>query len=89
MVQQQVTITNKLGLHLRAAALLVKTASSFEAEIRLRKGDMEVDAKSIMAVLGLEGALGVELLVTADGSDEEMALRTLVGLIEAKFDEGE
>jgi phosphocarrier protein HPr len=89
MVQQQVTITNKLGLHLRAAALLVKTASGFEAEIRLRKGDMEVDAKSIMAVLGLEGALGVELLVTADGSDEEMALRTLVGLIEAKFDEGE
>jgi phosphocarrier protein HPr len=89
MVQQQVTITNKLGLHLRAAALLVKTASGFEAEIRLRKGDMEVDAKSIMAVLGLEGALGVELLVTADGSDEEMALRALVGLIEAKFDEGE
>ena len=89
MLERELQITNKLGLHLRAAALLVKIASGFEAEIRLRKGDMEVDAKSIMGVLGLEGALGVELSVSADGLDEESALRAIVGLIEAKFDEGE
>lgn len=89
MVQRRVTITNKLGLHLRAAAVLVQTASAFEADVHLHKGDMEVDAKSIMGVLGLEGGMGVELLVTASGSDEERALRAVVGLIEAKFNEGE
>jgi phosphocarrier protein len=89
MVQRRVTITNKLGLHLRAAAVLVQTASAFESDVHLHRDDMEVDAKSIMGVLGLEGGIGVELLVSADGSDEESALRAVVGLIKAKFNEEE
>ena len=82
-------ITNKLGMHLRAAAELVKTASEFESEIRLSREGIVVDAKSIMALLGLEGAQGVEVTVTADGPDAEDALRAVVGLIEAKFNEDE
>ncbi len=82
-------ITNLLGMHLRAAAELVKTASQFESEIRLSRDDIVVDAKSIMALLGLEGAQGVEVAVSADGKDEEDALRAVVGLIEAKFNEDE
>jgi len=82
-------ITNLLGMHLRAAAELVKTASQFESEIRLSRDDIVVDAKSIMALLGLEGAQGVEVTVSADGKDEEDALRAVVGLIEAKFNEDE
>ena len=89
MVERDVKITNKLGLHLRAAAVLVQTASSFESDIHLRKGDVEVDAKSIMGVLGLEAAQGTELKIIAQGSDEEAAVRAIVGLIEAKFNEEE
>lgn len=89
MVERKVIITNKLGLHLRAAAVLVKTASGFESDVRVRKGSVEVDAKSIMGVLGLEGAVGSELTVKARGPDEQEALAAVVGLIEAKFNEEE
>jgi phosphocarrier protein len=89
MVERSVMITNKLGMHLRAAAELVKAASRFQSEILVAREDIVVDAKSIMALLGLEGARGVEVTVTADGIDEEDALRVVVGLIEAKFNEGE
>jgi phosphocarrier protein HPr len=89
MVERNVIVTNKLGLHLRAAALLVKTASTFRSEVRIRKGGVEVDAKSIMGILGLEGAVGSELTVKARGPDEREALAGVVGLIEAKFNEEE
>jgi phosphocarrier protein HPr len=89
MVEEQVVITNKLGLHLRAAALLVQTASAFESDVRIRKNDVEVDAKSIMGVLGLEASIGVSLIIRASGSDEEGALRAIRGLVEMKFNEEE
>lgn len=89
MVEHAATITNKLGLHLRAAASLVQTAAAYKSDVRIRKGDIEVDAKSIMGVLGLEAPLGVEVIVTARGPDEDSALRAIVGLIEAKFNEEE
>jgi phosphotransferase system HPr (HPr) family protein len=89
MVEQKVTITNKLGLHLRAAAQLVKLASDHESDIRIRKDSIEVDAKSLMGVLGLEGAMGVEVIILAAGPDETDALKAVVGLFEAKFNEGE
>jgi phosphotransferase system HPr (HPr) family protein len=89
MVEQRVTITNKLGLHLRAAALLVETASAFKSDVRVRNKNIEVDAKSIMGILGLEAAMGTEVLVKAKGPDENQALAAVVALIEAKFTEGE
>ena len=89
MVESKVRITNKLGLHLRAAALLVQTASGFECDIRVRKGDIDVDAKSIMGVLGLEAPIGSELTVRAKGPDEEAGLAAVIGLIQAKFSEPE
>ena len=89
MVQSKVTITNKLGLHLRAAAQLVQTASAFKSDVRVRRKNVEVDAKSIMGVLGLEAALGAELAVIANGPDEEQALAAVINLVENKFNEGE
>jgi phosphocarrier protein len=89
MLEKRVTITNKLGLHLRAAALLVKAASEHESDIRIRRDSIEVDAKSLMGVLGLEGAMGVEVVIKVDGPDEKDALRVIVGLFQAKFNEGE
>jgi phosphocarrier protein len=89
MVERKVTITNKLGLHLRAAYLLVKTASAFRSDIYLCKDGVEVDAKSIMGLLGLEAAMWTEITVKAKGADEKDALTIVVSLIENKFDEGE
>ena len=89
MLEKRVRIINKLGLHLRAAALLVKTASAHESDIRIRKDSIEVDAKSLMGVLGLEGAMGVEVLIRVSGPDEAAALSSLVGLFEARFNEEE
>lgn len=87
MVHSKVEVINSLGLHLRAAALLVKKASEFESEIEIRKDDIVVDGKSIMAVLGLEASKGSELEITADGADEEDALSELVELVKEKFHE--
>lgn len=89
MVEASAMITNVKGMHLRAASEIVKVASRFESEIRIVRGDIVVDAKSLLALLLIEGAQGVEVKVTADGSDEEDALRAIIGLIEAKFNEDE
>lgn len=89
MIEKEVEIINKLGLHLRAAALLVKTASSFESAIYICKDDMKVDAKSIMGVLGLAAGKGTVIKIIADGADEEPAMQALVDLVDAKFDEEE
>ena len=70
---RQVTITNKLGLHARAASKLVNTASAFEAQIKLRRDEREADAKSIMSVMMLAASKGVELEVVAEGADADIA----------------
>lgn len=82
-------IKNKLGLHARAAAKLVHTAARFKSDIKLRKGDEEVDAKSILGILLLAAGRGSVLTVKADGEDEREALDAIEKLIEAKFDEQE
>ena len=89
MVESSATITNVKGMHLRAASEIVKMASKFAAEIRIVRGDIIVDAKSLLALLLIEGAQGVEVTVTADGSDEREALEAMIGLIKAKFYEDE
>ncbi len=82
-------IKNKLGLHARAAAKLVHTAARFKSDIKLRKGDEEVDGKSILGILLLAAGRGSVLTVKADGEDEREALDAIEKLIEAKFDEVE
>ena len=89
MTQEQVTITNKLGLHARAAAKLVHTASAFEAEIYVGTVNEEVNAKSILGILTLAATKGTPLNVRADGSDEEAAVRAIVELFANKFGEGQ
>ncbi len=84
-----VVITNKLGLHARAAAKLVQLSSQFSADIVLEKDGQTADAKSIMDVLMLTGTQDSRLKVSAEGKDEEAALTEVVGLIQDKFGEGE
>ena len=82
-----VTVSNKLGLHARAAAMLVEGVSRFKSDIVLIKEGHEVDAKSIMGVMTLAAGKGTDITVRADGPDEEAALEKVVELFERKFDE--
>ena len=89
MVEREVEIKNKLGLHARAAAKLVHTAARFKSDIKVRKGDEEVDGKSILGILLLAAGRGSSIIVKADGMDERDALDAIEKLIDAKFDEVE
>ncbi|MBI2369780.1 MAG: HPr family phosphocarrier protein [Deltaproteobacteria bacterium] len=80
-------ITNKLGLHARAAAMLVQAASAFEAEIQVEKDGMEVNGKSIMGLLMLAAPQGSSLTVRAKGPDAGAALERLSAIIDGKFGE--
>ena len=94
--ERTLKITNKLGLHARAAAKLVQTAARFKSDVKIGRVDSgkgsgaqanEVNAKSIMGVLMLAAANGTTVRLTAEGEDAEEALAVLVLLIEGKFGE--
>ncbi len=87
MIARNVTITNRLGLHARAATRLVNCASEFEAEILIRKGARTVNGKSIMGVLTLAAATGTEITIEANGEDEDSAMKAVVRLISNRFGE--
>jgi phosphocarrier protein HPr len=87
MISQDVEIINKLGLHARPAAQLVKTASNFEAEIYFKKGSLEVNGKSIMGVMMLAAEKGAIITITCDGPDAKEAMTAVVKVFQAKFGE--
>ena len=89
MTERTIEIKNKLGLHARAAAKFVHAASRFKSDVKVRKGDEEVDGKSILGILLLAAGRGSTIVVKADGPDERDALDTIEKLIDAKFDEVE
>jgi phosphocarrier protein HPr len=89
VTERDVEIRNKLGLHARAAAKLVHVAARFKSDIKIRKGDEEVDGKSILGILLLAAGRGSTIALRADGPDEREALDEIEKLIEAKFDEVE
>ena len=89
MANRELTIVNKLGLHARAAAKLVNLASGFESDITIKRGEQEVNAKSIMGVMMLAAAKGVVIEVCADGEDADEALSEITNLIQNRFGEAE
>jgi phosphocarrier protein len=82
-----VTICNQRGLHARAAARFVKTASLFDAEVRVRKNGTEVSGRSIMGLMMLAAAPGTVIELNGSGNEAEAAVAALARLIECKFDE--
>ncbi len=84
---REVTVKNKLGIHARPAAQFVKTASKFSCDIRVEKGDEEVDGKSIMGLMMLAAGYGATLTITTEGDDADDALDSLESLIEDNFEE--
>ena len=89
MIEKNITITNKLGLHARAASKLVNCASSFASEVWVKREEREVNGKSIMGVLMLAASKGTALIIRVEGEDEEQAMAALEHLITTKFGEDE
>jgi phosphocarrier protein HPr len=88
-IVKKLEIKNKLGLHARAAALLVQTVNRFSAQVTLTKDGQTIDARSIMGVLTLAATQGSKIQVEASGQDAEQALRAIERLVDKRFNESE
>jgi len=89
MLQREVEIINKLGLHARASAKLTQLASRFSADVWISRNGRRVNAKSIMGVMMLAAARGAKVVLETDGADEQQAMDELAALIADYFGEGE
>jgi phosphocarrier protein len=87
MIEQKFKIVNRLGLHARAAAQLVQTASRFGSDVLVEKEDLEVNGKSIMGILMLAAPIGSTIRVSVNGDDETDAMKALAELINDGFGE--
>ena len=87
MTEQVVKISNRAGIHARPAAVLVQVAKDYKANIFFEKGRERINAKSIMGILTLAAAYGVELKIIAEGEDEQEAVKAIARLFETKFEE--
>jgi phosphocarrier protein len=89
MLEREILIINKLGLHARASAKLTQTAARFRSEVWISRNGRRVNGKSIMGVMMLAAAKGTSIMVDIEGDDEEDAMKAIVALIEDKFGEEE
>jgi phosphocarrier protein len=88
-ITEKLLIVNKLGLHLRAAAELVKVANKFKSQVMIHHGVQNVNAKSLMGLMTLAAAKGTEIEFECDGADAKEAMAALKQLLENKFGEKE
>ena len=86
MITREVTIVNALGLHARAAARFVHTASAFTSQIRVARGARTMDGKSILGLLLLSAGRGTTIEISADGPDEQEAIDALAALAARGFE---
>lgn len=87
MIEQEVTIKNRAGLHTRPAAALVKLAAKFQSEFIIIKDGFEINGKSIIGVMTLAAEQGSTMILKFDGPDEHDAAREIIGLFNRGFDE--
>ena len=87
MIEQDLKIINRLGIHARPAALIAQTAAGFSCEIQLSKDNITIDAKSIMGVMMLAAECGSTIHIMTRGTDEQEAMNAIKGLFENKFNE--
>ena len=88
-LERQTEVINRLGLHARASAKLVKSASRYASSIRIGTDSETVDGKSIMGLMMLAATQGTTMTITIEGEDAESAMRDIIGLFEDRFDEHE
>ena len=87
MIEKQVIVKNRAGIHARPAAAIVKTANQFNSELKFRKENDEINAKSIMGIITLAAGYKTELTIIAEGDDEAAAADAVFQLFENKFEE--
>ena len=87
MVEQTVTIQNRLGLHARACSVFVKEAAKHASHVSIIRDGLEVNGKSILGVMMLAAEMGAQIILRADGKDEMETLEALVRVVNAKFGE--
>ena len=88
-LERQTEVINRLGLHARASAKLVKSAGRYASSIRIGTGSETVDGKSIMGLMMLAATQGTTMTITIEGEDAESAMHDIIGLFEDRFDEHE
>jgi len=89
MIEKEVSIRNKLGLHARAAVKFVNLANRYSASVKVIKDDTEIDGKSILGILTLAAVQGTSVALQVSGKDEEEAMKALTALVKDKFGEKE
>jgi len=87
MIEKNVVVKNRAGIHARPAASIVKTANQFNSDLKFRKDNDEINAKSIMGIITLAAGFKTELIIVAEGEDEEAAANAIFDLFENKFEE--
>ena len=87
MLNQKVTIVNKLGLHARPASNFVKMAQSFKSSVEIIKGEKRLNAKSMIGILGAGAKCGTEIELSTNGEDEQEAMNQLVAFINSGLGE--
>jgi phosphocarrier protein HPr len=89
MLQREVEIVNRLGLHARASAKLTQVAGQFKSNVWVSRNGRRVNAKSIMGVMMLAAAQGSRIMLETDGPDEDLAMQAVTQLIACRFEEEE
>jgi phosphocarrier protein len=89
MIERELEIVNKLGLHARASAKLTQLASKYKCEVWMTRKNQRINAKSIMGVMMLAAGKGAKVILETDGPDEEQCMEALTALINSKFGEAE
>ncbi len=87
MIEREVTIRNKMGLHTRPAASIVKLAAKFKSDFYIEKDGVEINGKSIIGVMTLAAEQGAKMLLRFTGVDEEEATKAMADLFDRGFDE--
>jgi phosphocarrier protein HPr len=87
VIEREIEIRNRLGLHARAAAKFVQTASRFKSDVKIRTNGEEVDGKSILGLLLLAASQGTAITIAVSGDDEVLAFAAVEDLIARSFDE--
>jgi phosphocarrier protein len=87
MIERELTVRNKAGIHTRPASMIVRTASKYESEVFLRRDRYEINAKSVIGVMTLAAEQGATLMLVVEGDDEDDAADALEDLFENGFGE--
>ncbi|MEA1973397.1 MAG: HPr family phosphocarrier protein [Candidatus Cloacimonadota bacterium] len=87
MINKEIKLINSLGLHARPCSMIAKEAMKFKADFLVKKGDEEVNGKSVINLMMLAAPMDTKLFLTADGGDEQELMKKIVELFNRKFDE--